>query len=253
NACAVACSVENNVPVVGRNEVSIGREMNWIRIDRYYVGDEENPQVINQPMMCQHCDNAPCETVCPVVATTHNGEGLNVMTYNRCVGTRYCANNCPYKVRRFNFHEYTKGNADKGFPALGLGYKNGLDVKGYNLKMAPMNMVLNPDVTVREKGVMEKCTFCTQRIREAKYKARFKGVSANEIDFTTACASACPTNAITFGDMNDPESVLNETRKTDRVFGSLAELNTDPSVAYLARIRNQDEPVYVEVEQEETH
>jgi MoCo/4Fe-4S cofactor protein with predicted Tat translocation signal len=249
NACSIACSVENNVPAVGKNEVLRGREMHWIRIDRYYVGEDENPQVINQPMMCQHCDNAPCETVCPVVATTHNGEGINVMTYNRCVGTRYCANNCPYKVRRFNFHEYTAGDATKGFPqtedifGIALGTTEGLNVKDYDLSQYPMNMVLNPDVTVREKGVMEKCNFCSQRIRDAKYEAKLKGVSANEVGFTVACAQACPTNAIVFGDMNDPKSEINELRKTQRVFGSLSELNTEPSVAYLARIRNQDEPV----------
>ena len=257
NACNIACSVENNVPAVGKNEVLRGREMHWIRIDRYYVGDDENPQVINQPMMCQHCDNAPCETVCPVVATTHNGEGINVMTYNRCVGTRYCANNCPYKVRRFNFHEYTAGDATKGFPqtedilGVALGTSEGLNTKDYDLSKYPMNMVLNPDVTVREKGVMEKCNFCSQRIREAKYEAKLKGVSANEVDFTVACAQACPSNAIVFGDMNDPNSEINKLRKTQRVFGSLAELNTEPSVAYLARIRNQDEPVVLHGDEKE--
>ena len=245
NACIIACQVENNIPVVGKAEVLRGREMHWIRIDRYYVGDEQDPDVINQPMMCQHCENAPCETVCPVVATTHNAEGLNVMTYNRCVGTRYCANNCPYKVRRFNFHEYTSGNADKGWPQIGLGTREGLDQKGYEPNTSPLQLMFNPDVTVREKGVMEKCTMCNHRIREIKYEAKMQGKSVNELQKSIACHEGCSADAIVFGDLNDPNSDVAKLQKKELAFMSLGELNTLPSVSYIARVRNQDEKLHV--------
>jgi molybdopterin-containing oxidoreductase family iron-sulfur binding subunit len=250
NACTIACQVENNVPVVGKNEVLLGREMHWIRIDRYYVGDQENPHVIPQPMMCQHCENAPCETVCPVVATTHNAEGLNVMTYNRCVGTRYCANNCPYKVRRFNFHEYTKGQANKGFPQIGMGTAEGLDQLGYDMSTSPLQMMLNPDITVREKGVMEKCTMCNHIIREKKYEAKKQGVSVNELEFTVACATSCSADAIVFGDLNDPGSEVAKLRKEELAFASLGELNTLPSISYISKVRNQDEKIHLEEKKE---
>jgi molybdopterin-containing oxidoreductase family iron-sulfur binding subunit len=247
NACVVACQIENNIPVVGKSEVLLGREMHWMRIDRYYVGSSESPEVVTQPMFCQHCTNAPCETVCPVVATTHNQEGLNVMTYNRCVGTRYCANNCPYKVRRFNFHEYTKGDATKGAPGFfGLGSDEAsMNKKDYDLSAYPMQLMLNPDVTVREKGVMEKCSMCSHKLREAKYEAKMQGTSINDLDnASTACETACPANAITFGDMNDKDSKLAKLKESPLNFASLAELNTKPAVSYVSVVRNQDEPYW---------
>ncbi|CAN5504157.1 TAT-variant-translocated molybdopterin oxidoreductase [soil metagenome] len=225
-ACMVACSVENNVPVVGKDEIIKGREMFWIRIDRYYRGDKENPQFAQQPMLCQHCGNAPCETVCPVIATMHNDEGLNVMTYNRCVGTRYCANNCPYKVRRFNFWQYSNWRSGP--------YD---DMK----RVSPLELVLNPDVTVRTKGVMEKCTFCTQRIRVAKEAARDSGKPLKDGTMLTACQQTCPAKAIVFGDRNDPDSEVLKNFNDPRIYGLLADLNTDPSVRYLSLVRNRDE------------
>lgn len=239
-ACAMACQVENNVPVVGKEEVLNRREMHWIRIDRYYSsswkeGDDrakmeeaaENPQVTFQPLMCQHCNNAPCETVCPVAATTHSTEGLNQMAYNRCIGTRYCANNCPYKVRRFNWFSYPQNaeNFPMNTPTLSdLG-----------------RMVLNPDVTVRARGVMEKCSMCVQRIQEGKLNAKKEGRRPIDGEIVTACAAACATGAITFGDMNDPESRIAqvmEAQNEKRNYQLLAEINTNPSVSYLTKIRN---------------
>lgn len=217
NACIAACQVENNIPVVGRDMIVRGREMHWIRVDRYYRGEPENPEVCFQPMLCQHCENAPCETVCPVVATVHNEEGLNQQIYNRCVGTRYCSNNCPYKVRRFNWAEYSFAAYDAH----------------------PLRLALNPDVTVREKGVMEKCTFCVQRIREGKVKAKQFGRDVADSDIRTACQQTCPTDAITFGNFNNPQSQVARNMADERSYRVLEELNVKPSVVYWTKLRNR--------------
>ena len=217
-ACIAACQVENNIPVVGRDQIQRGREMHWIRIDRYYSGDPDSPDVTHQPMLCQHCENAPCETVCPVLATVHNEEGLNLQIYNRCVGTRYCSNNCPYKVRRFNWYE-------SAFMAYGE---------------HPLELALNPDVTVREKGVMEKCTFCVQRIREGKENAKRFGRKVRDGDVVSACQQTCPTDAIIFGDFNDPDSRVSEAMQNERGYRVLDELNTRSSIVYLTKLRNRE-------------
>ena len=227
NACVVACTSENNVPVVGREEVKNSREMHWIRIDRYYSGDPENPSVYQQPVMCQHCDNAPCENVCPVAATTNSSEGLNQMTYNRCIGTRYCNNNCPYKVRRFNWFDYTKADALKN---------NTFDPAGMTLDLS--RMVLNPDVTVRAKGVMEKCSLCVQRIEEKKLNAKLDGRPLRDGEIKTACQQVCPSQAIVFGDMNDKSGKVAKLMKDPRHYHLLEELHTLPSVGYLTKIKN---------------
>ncbi len=247
--CVVSCQAENNVPVVGKKEVATSREMHWIRIDRYYTSDmtkevakknhvnaidmyaemehpAENPKVVFQPMMCQHCSNAPCETVCPVLATTHSSEGLNQMTYNRCVGTRYCANNCPYKVRRFNWFSYIENNKFD-----------------FNMNNDLGKMVLNPDVTVRARGVMEKCSMCVQRIQEGKLNAKRNNRRPIDGEIETACSQSCPADAIVFGDMNDPESSIFKLLKQEnkkRNYTVLEEINTLPSVSYLTKIRNTE-------------
>lgn len=244
--CLVACQVENNVPVVGKDEVRRSREMHWLRLDRYFSSDttkenagdmgaismyrkmeiaSENPEVVFMPMMCQHCNHAPCETVCPVAATTHSNEGLNQMTYNRCIGTRYCANNCPYKVRRFNWFNY-------------MGYKKFTEVNPSQDDLG--RMVLNPDVTVRARGVMEKCSMCVQKIQEGKLSAKAEGRTVKDGDVTTACAEACPTNAIVFGDWNDTSSALRKSTESTRAYQALEEVGVKPNIWYKVKVRNND-------------
>jgi molybdopterin-containing oxidoreductase family iron-sulfur binding subunit len=224
--------------------------MNWLRIDKYHTGDEDNPQVIFQPMMCQHCDNAPCENVCPVAATNHSTEGLNQMTYNRCIGTRYCANNCPYKVRRFNWFDYQGADSfssnegfilDNDFDGVQTPYAFGDKEEGLGLHSPMAKMVLNPDVTVRSRGVIEKCSFCVQRIQLGKLEAKKSQRALTDKDVVTACQSACPTNAITFGDTNNMDSAVSKVWADPRSFGVIEEIHTLPSVRYLTKVRNQQE------------
>ncbi len=254
NACVIACQAENNIPIVGKEQINKGREMHWIRIDRYFGSTEyyhqdfgeapDDPTMLTQPVLCMHCENAPCETVCPVNATVHNDEGLNVMAYNRCIGTRYCANNCPYKVRRFNYFDYNKRNV--------VERKKIGPIEFSNLYAGPLGtlnddtlaaMQKNPNVTVRMRGVMEKCTFCTQRIEDARIQAKVKaGQTPNTTiptdSFQVACQQACPAQAITFGNLADPQSQIAKLKGHNLEYGLLTYLNTRPRVTYLARIRN---------------
>ncbi len=255
SACVIACQAENNIPVVGKLQVAHGRAMHWIRIDRYFASakkfDEDNgefpqdPEIVHQPMMCQHCENAPCETVCPVNATIHSEDGLNVMAYNRCVGTRYCANNCPFKVRRFNFFDYNQRPVGKKKIAGQFGIYEEY-IAPFTEKGAPdtTKMQKNPNVTVRMRGVMEKCSFCVQRIEEAKIATHARvGTSGGDLriprdSFTSACAQACPHEAITFGDTKDPESKVSKLKAVDRNYRLLDYLNVKARTSYLARLRN---------------
>ena len=236
NACIVACQAENNIPVVGKDQVRRGRDMAWIRIDRWFSSadhKEESLEMIPMAVMCQQCESAPCEAVCPANATVHSEEGLNLMAYNRCIGTRYCANNCPWKVRRFNWFDYNERPLDEL-------YYGPLAPKGMadSLKMSK-----NPNVTVRMRGVMEKCTFCIQRIEEAKI-ARSVKAGASDVtkmpmpSFKTACQQACPSESIVFGNIKDPESAVSKAKADERTYSSLNYLNTRPRVTYMARIRN---------------
>ena len=247
-ACVVACNAENNVSVVGKPEVLRGHEMHWLRIDRYFSGDMDNPNVVFQPLMCQHCDNAPCENVCPVAATNHSSEGLNQMTYNRCIGTRYCANNCPYKVRRFNWSDYTGADS---FADNQVGIVNDV-VLDMNDDLT--RMVLNPDVTVRARGVIEKCSFCVQRLQEGKLKAKKDSRPLIDSDIKVACQQACPTNAINFGNANSKESAITMVRKENpnRQFYVLEMLHVLPNVTYMAKVRNSEEEAHHEEGKKET-
>ncbi len=247
-ACVVACNAENNVSVVGKPEVLRGHEMHWLRIDRYYSGDLENPNVVFQPLMCQHCDNAPCENVCPVAATNHSSEGLNQMTYNRCIGTRYCANNCPYKVRRFNWADYT------GSDSFGDNQKGVVNDVVLDMNDDLTRMVLNPDVTVRARGVIEKCSFCVQRLQEGKLKAKKDSRPLSDSDVKVACQQACPTNAITFGNANSKESAITIARQENpnRQFYVLEQLHVLPGVTYLAKVRNTDDMPHHEAAEAKT-
>jgi molybdopterin-containing oxidoreductase family iron-sulfur binding subunit len=244
-ACVVACHAENNVPVVGKSEVLRFHDMHWLRIDRYFVSDANNPDelkgVVFQPMMCQHCDNAPCENVCPVAATNHSSEGINQMTYNRCIGTRYCANNCPYKVRRFNWADYTGADSFPNNRDQQLVGKLDPVVEQMNDDLT--RMVLNPDVTVRSRGVIEKCSFCFQRLQAAKLEAKKAGRPLQDGEAKTACQTACASNAIVFGNVHDASSAINAVRanNTNRSYYVLEQLHVLPNVSYLAKVRNTDE------------
>ena len=216
NVCTIACQAENNIPVVGKEEVMRGREMHWIRVDRYVTNFAKRQRTVFQPVPCMHCETAPCEEVCPVGATVHDSEGLNVQVYNRCVGTRFCSNNCPYKVRRFNFLQYSNQNVES------------------------LKALQNPEVTVRRRGVMEKCSYCLQRITHARTEAEKLGRRIRDGEMVTACQAACPTEAIVFGDLNDPASRVNRAKASPLNYALLSELNTRPRTTYAARVVNLD-------------
>jgi Fe-S-cluster-containing dehydrogenase component len=218
---------ENNIPVVGKGGVRLSREMQWIRIDRYLSDDAASPAALVQPMLCQHCEKAPCEYVCPVNATVHSDDGLNEMVYNRCVGTRFCSNNCPYKVRRFNFFNYNQGT-----------YASRAESEPGRLSLAA-----NPDVTVRARGVMEKCSYCVQRIREVEIRARREERPIKDLEIQTACQQTCPTGAIVFGDIADPSSRVSEERRNERLYAVLNDLGTLPRTRYLACVVNENPEV----------
>jgi molybdopterin-containing oxidoreductase family iron-sulfur binding subunit len=259
-ACVVACQSENNVPIVGKDQVRRGREMSWLRLDRYFAGDVLNPQIAFQPMLCQHCEAAPCENVCPVNATAHDEEGLNVMAYNRCVGTRYCSNNCPYKVRRFNYLDFNKRPLND---LVGPHYRTPMTAqvegewamtrwwkspeRGWRSddEWELLKLAKNPDVTVRMRGIMEKCSFCVQRIEGAKIAQKVKArdtdaVAVPDGTIKTACQQACPADAIVFGNIKDPNSEVSQWKAQDRDYSVLEFLLTKPRTTYLARIRNQN-------------
>lgn len=240
SACTVACVAENNISTVGKYEVSRYHDMQWIRIDRYFTGDPQNPDIVFQPMLCQHCDNAPCENVCPVSATNHSSEGINQMIYNRCIGTKYCANNCPYKVRRFNWADY---NGADSFPDNQRGIISDATAE---LNEDLTRMVLNPDVTVRSRGVMEKCSFCVQRLQEGKLNAKKEDRPLKDLEVKTACMQACPTHAIMFGNVNDKDSKISQLRmreQKERKYYVLEELHVLSNVNYLVKVRNTDRVV----------
>lgn len=245
NSCVVACQAENNIAVVGKEQVKRGREMHWIRVDRYFRGDVETPKIVSQPVACVHCETAPCEQVCPVAATVHTEEGINAMAYNRCVGTRYCANNCPYKVRRFNYFNY---NTEYGY-FYGWEQRGKLEEASRKLQQ----LVLNPEVTVRGRGVMEKCTYCIQRVQAGKISARAEGRAVQDGEIQSACQTACPTQAIVFGDLKDETSKVSQLQKDPRAYAMLAELNIKPRTLYLARVRNTHPRLKTEDQLVEAH
>ncbi len=253
-ACVIACQAENNVPIVGKEQVALGREMHWIRVDRYFTGPTDQPRTRYQPMPCQQCENAPCEQVCPVAATVHDSEGLNVMIYNRCIGTRYCSNNCPYKVRRFNFYDWHNHDPRGGqFEAPHLGWPDTETMAAFSEPAEKIRQMLyNPEVTVRMRGVMEKCTFCVQRIQEVTIQANHDDRKVKDGEITPACAQACPTQAITFGDLNDGDARVTRQHEDPRSYGILTDLNTRPRTQYLGKITSANAAFAGEAEEQAT-